>query len=385
MNYIYERADIMRLVIAPDSFKGSLSSKEIIEIVSRAAKKHFHNLDIIMIPVADGGEGTLEALLTPVDGKKYETVVTGPLKGKVKAEYGIYNDTLIIEMAQASGLTLVDEDKRNPLKTTSYGTGELIKKGLDLGFRKIILGIGGSATNDGGMGALAALGVRFLSKDKTEIFPSGEGLIKLDDIDIEGLDKRLEASEITVMCDVNNPLTGTNGATMVYGPQKGADTEKLKKLETGMCNYRDVVINKLGINLDNIKGAGAAGGIGGALMAVCGAKLKPGIEILLDFVDFDSILETADLVVTGEGKIDIQSTYGKVIQGISKRCKARGVPVVVVCGGIDGYTNDLYELGIQSIMPITRKNMDLRYAMENAPWLLEDACDRMFRFINLSI
>lgn len=375
----------MRLIIAPDSFKGSLSSIEIIEIVSKSAERHVKNLDIIKIPVADGGEGTLEALLTPVNGEKHETLVTGPLGNKVKAEYGIYNDTFIIEMAQASGLTLVDERKRNPLKTTSYGTGELIKKGLDLGFRKIILGIGGSATNDGGIGALTALGVRFLGKDQTVVFPNGEGLIKLEDIDIEGLDKRLETSEITVMCDVNNPLTGKNGATLVYGPQKGGDAEKLKKLEAGMNKYRDMVISKLDINLDDIKGAGAAGGIGGALMAFCGARLKPGIEILLDFVNFDDILETSDLVVTGEGKIDIQSTYGKVIQGISSRCKAKGVPVVVVCGGIDGDTKDLYELGIQSIMPITRKNMDLKYAMENAPWLLEDACDRMFRFINLNI
>lgn len=375
----------MKLVLAPDSFKGSLSSMEVIHILSKVAKEYYRDLEIVKIPVADGGEGTLKALLTPVNGRTYEIEVTSPLGSKVKAHYGIYNDTFLMEMAQASGLTLVDRDKRNPLKTTSYGTGELIKRGLDLGYRKIVLGIGGSATNDGGIGALSALGIRFLDRYGNVVPSNGEGLILIENMDLEDFDKRIFDTEIIVMCDVNNPLTGDNGATFVYGRQKGASEEMLHKLEAGMIKYKHLIFNRLGIDLDKVKGAGAAGGIGGALSAFCRAELKPGIDTLMDFIDFDSLVNDADIVITGEGKIDIQSTYGKVVCGIAKRCKTKYIPVVALCGGIDGNINDLYDLGVQSIMPITRSVMDIEYAINNAAYLLEDAAHRMFKFININI
>jgi len=373
----------MKFVFAPDSFKGTLSSLQVIEILEKAARLHFEDLQVIKVPIADGGEGTVEALVTAMGGEYRYAEVTGPLEGMtVKARYGISgNRTAIIEMAQASGLPLLDETQKNPLVTTTYGTGELIRAALDEGIREFIIGIGGSATNDGGMGMAQALGIAFLDADGKNVGLGGRYLSEVRQIVMDGLDPRIRESRITVICDVNNPLTGPRGATYVYGPQKGATGDMLEILENGMKNYARVIKSQLGIDVDGIQGAGAAGGLGAALTGFLGATLKPGIEAILEFVNFDSLLDDVDLVVTGEGRIDEQSVFGKVPVGVAKHCKAKNVPVVAIAGIMGRNASAVYEYGINSIMTTVNRAMPLEEALANAEELLFDAADRMFRFI----
>lgn len=373
----------MKFVFAPDSFKGTLSSLQVIEILEKAARLHFNDLQVIKVPIADGGEGTVEALITALGGVYRYAEVTGPLKGMtVKARYGITeNRTAIIEMAQASGLPLLDESRRNPLLTTTYGTGELIRAALDEGIREFIIGIGGSATNDGGMGMAQALGIAFLDGEGRNVGFGGRYLSEIRQIAMDGLDPRIRESRITVICDVNNPLTGPRGATYVYGPQKGATGEMLEILENGMKNYARVIKNQLGIDPDMIPGSGAAGGLGAALTGFLGAVLKPGIEAILDFIDFDSLLDDVDLVVTGEGRIDEQSVYGKAPVGVARHCMGKNVPVVAIAGIMGTNAKAVYDYGINSIMTTVNRAMPLEEALSNAEELLYDAADRMFRFI----
>ena len=309
--------------------------------------------------------------------------VTGPLEGmSVKAMYGISkNGTAIIEMAQASGLPHLDENQRNPLQTTTYGTGELIRVALDEGIREFIIGIGGSATNDGGMGMAQALGIVFLDGEGRNVGFGGRYLSEVGKIVMDGLDPRIRESKITVICDVSNPLTGPQGATYVYGPQKGATKEMLEILEKGMKNYAGVIQRQIGIDMDSIPGAGAAGGLGAALTGFLGAVLKPGIEAVLEFTDFDSLLDGVDLVVTGEGRIDEQSVFGKVPVGVAKRCKDKSIPVVAVSGIMGKNAGAVYDYGINSIMTTVNRAMPLEEALTRAEELLYDAADRMFRFI----
>ncbi|MBO5504546.1 MAG: glycerate kinase [Lachnospiraceae bacterium] len=372
----------MKLLFASDSFKGSLSSQETAEILARAAKEVFGDVTWSSVPVADGGEGTTDAVIAAENGAWIETEVCGPLMEKVTARYGkIDEKRAVIEMAAASGLPMVPEGRRNPLYTTSYGTGELIRHALDEGFTDISIAIGGSATNDGGMGCARALGVRFLDEEGRELEGRGEDLEKVSVIDVSGLDPRVSTAKITVMCDVTNPLCGENGATYTFGAQKGATPEIQARLEAGMVNYRDRIRKQFGIDPDAIEGAGAAGGLGTALMVFLGGEMKSGIETVLDLIGFDRRLEGVDLVVTGEGRTDWQSCFGKVMQGVGSRAKAKGVPAVGLSGSLGKDAAQIFDYGIESLMTTVDAPMPLEEALSRAQELYYLGAVRMFRFI----
>lgn len=376
----------MKMIFAPDSFKGSLSSKQIIEVLKVAAFKMYPECEIVGIPMADGGEGTIEAIISSRNGEYKYMKVKNTLGEDINSMYGIFDkDSVIIEMASASGLTLIPKEKRNPLYTTTYGTGQLIKNALDEGYRKIYIAIGGSGTNDGGIGAMSALGVKFLDKSGKEVKPIGESLIHIDDIDISNVHPMISKAEFTVICDVNNPLLGPNGATYVYGPQKGADEKILEQLEEGMKNYAKVIEKIFNVNIVDEPGAGAAGGLGAALLLFTSAKLKRGINTVLELINFEEHLNNVDLVVTGEGELDWQSTFGKVISGIGTLCKEKGIPAVAIVGGMGKEAQKIYQYGIESIMPTINCVMKLEDAMNKADELLLDAANRMFRMINIGI
>ena len=372
----------MKILFASDSFKGSLASQQIIAILDEMARKHFPGCETVGLPIADGGEGTVDAVIAAVNGSMETAAVHGPLMEETKASYGRMNGkSAIIEMAAASGLPMVPTDQRNPLKTTSIGTGEMIRDALDKGFREISIAIGGSATNDGGMGAMTALGVRFLDKNGKALCGAGEDLEKVASIDISQIHPAVKDTVFTVMCDVNNPLTGECGATYTFGMQKGADEEMLKRLEAGMKNYAAVIKEEFGIDADEIPGAGAAGGLGAALKVFLHANLKSGIETVLDLIGFDACLEGTDLVITGEGRMDWQSAFGKVPSGIGLRCKAKNIPVIAIVGGMGKNAQELYHYGICSIIPTVNGPMAVEEAMERAVELYTDAADRMFRIL----
>lgn len=372
----------MKLLFASDSFKGSLSSEQIINLLSDSANRIFPGCETLGVPVADGGEGTVDAVIAVTKGELRSVKVHGPLMEETQAIYGVFHeDSAIIEMAAASGLPMVPSEKRNPLHTTTCGTGELIKDALDNGYRRLSIAIGGSATNDGGMGAMRALGVRFLDKDGAELTGVGADLAKVADIDISGLHPAVKDADITVMCDVNNPLTGPNGAAYTFGKQKGGTPEILDELELGMKQYAAVMRDRLGLDVENLAGAGAAGGLGAALCGYLGATLKSGIETVLDLIDFDGLLEGTDLVVTGEGRIDWQSAFGKVPSGVGLRCKAKGIPAIAIVGGMGSGAENIYEFGVDSIVPTINGAMTMEEALERAQELYTCAADRTFRMI----
>lgn len=377
----------MKLILASDSFKGSLTSKQANAILERAAKSVFEDCKCKQVQIADGGEGTLEAIMGDENEQRYERMylsVTNPLGEKIPAYYLKKGNKAMIEMAIASGLTLVEPEKRNPLYTTSRGTGELIYHALKQGCTDICIGIGGSATNDGGMGAMEVLGFRFLDKDGDELFGIGKNLEKIYRIDDSECIDEVKYAKFTVMCDVTNPLTGEKGATYVYGAQKCSENMENKKivldtLESGMLHYQALLEAYLGKKIHATPGLGAAGGLGAALYAFLGAEMKSGIDVLLDVNGFDEMLETADIVVTGEGKTDAQSYNGKVIHGIAKRCKKRNKPVFVISGSLEGNLEKLYELGVTSmeaaVTELTSIEDVIKYAEEN----LYQAAMRVFR------
>ena len=372
----------MKLVFASDSFKGTLSSEQTVELLTKAAHEVFGPCETFGVPVADGGEGTTDAVILARKGQKVYEEVHGPLMETVKAYYGRLSDKeAILEMAQASGLPMVPEELRNPLKTTTYGTGELVKAALDAGYTDISIAIGGSATNDGGMGFASALGVRFFDADGNVLEGKGSELEKVAHIDVSGLDERAKSAHFTVMCDVTNPLCGKDGATFTFGKQKGGTPEILERLEKGMCNYRDVIIKEFGVNPDDTPGTGAAGGLGAALKIYLNAEMKSGIETVLDLIDFDSILNGVDLVVTGEGRTDWQSCFGKVMQGVGDRAKKYDSPVTALCGGLGKGYDQIYEHGIDSIMTTVDSPMPLAKALEKAEDLYYKGAIRMFRMV----
>ena len=372
----------MRLLFASDSFKGTLSSGQIIGLLTDSANRIFPGCKTKGVPIADGGEGTVDAVITVTGGELREVAVHGPLMEETTATYGVFHgDSAIIEMAAASGLPMVPADRRNPLHTTTYGTGELIRDALDHGYRKLSIAIGGSATNDGGMGAMRALGIRFLDEDGKELTGVGADLAKVADIDVRGLHPAAAEAEFTVMCDVNNPLTGPDGATYTFGKQKGGTPEILDELEAGMKQYASVMREKLGLDVENQAGAGAAGGLGAALCGYLHANLKSGIETVLDLIDFDSLLDGVDLVVTGEGRIDWQSAFGKVPSGVGSRCKAKGVPAVAIVGGMGDGADKIYEFGVDSIMSTINGAMGIEEALGRAEELYAGAADRTFRLV----
>ena len=372
----------MKLLFASDSFKGSLTSEKTVELLSRAAREVFGDCECSGVPVADGGEGTVEAVIAAEQGEKVTVKVHGPLMEEADSFYGIFDgDKAIIEMAAASGLPMVPEELRNPLNTTTFGTGELILDALKRGYRDISIAIGGSATNDGGMGCARALGVKFLDHDGNELEGFGRDLARVAAIDISGLDVCVKDSKITVMCDVTNPLCGKDGATWTFGKQKGATPEIRDELEAGMCNYRDVIRDTFGVDCDEVPGAGAAGGLGAALKVFLGGEMKSGIETVLELIRFDERLEGVDLVVTGEGRTDWQSCFGKVMQGVGMHAKAKGIPVLGLSGSLGKNAMDICSCGVSSLMTTVNAPMPLSEALDRAEELYYEGALRMFRFV----
>ncbi len=356
----------MKIVIAPDSFKGCLSALEVCDAAADGISAISDDYEIVEVPMADGGEGTVQSLVDATDGQFVTERVTGPLGEPVDATYGLLGDgeTAVIEMAAASGLPLVPEHSRNPLHTTTYGTGELIRAALDKGRRKLIVGIGGSATTDAGAGVAQALGVRLLDDHGEEIEPTGAGLGRLATIDMSGADPRLPDTEIRVACDVDNPLYGERGAAHVYGPQKGASPEDVKVLDRHLRRFADIVQRDLGLDVRDIPGAGAAGGLGAGLVAFCGASLEPGVEIVIDAVDLPGQMRGADLCITGEGAIDSQTAFGKTPAGVTAVARRQGVPVIAIGGGVALNAVSLHERGFAALASILNEPMALTEAMK---------------------
>lgn len=371
----------MRIVIAPDSFKGSLSSLEVAQAMERGVKKVLPESTTILLPLSDGGEGLVDSLVVASGGKLVEYEVQGPLGSPVRAKMGLLGDghTAVIEMAQASGLTLIGEEQRNPLITSTFGTGQLMQKALDLGCTKLIIGIGGSATNDGGMGMAQALGFRFLDAEGQPLGSGGGELARLVTIDTSQVDPRLQHVQIEVACDVDNPLTGPRGAAHIYGPQKGATPPMVEFLDEALANYDRVLQKDLGQNVGLTPGAGAAGGLGAGLMALVGGKLVSGIELVLTVLGFTEKTKGAQLVLTGEGKFDAQSAYGKVPVGVARASQKLGVPVVVVAGTVLPDAEALHTEGITAYFSILNRPMSLQEAMANGAQLVEHQVAEVMR------
>lgn len=374
----------MKFLFASDSFKGTLASSRIAELLTTAAKESFPDCICTSVETADGGEGTTDAVLDAVNGQRMFLTVHGPLWKKIDCFYGKLDERrAVMEMAAASGLPLLQEAQRDPRKTTTYGTGEMIQDALDHGFRDISIAIGGSATNDGGMGCMCALGVRFLDQEGRVLTGCGENLGKIARIDLSDLDPRITETKFTVMCDVNNPLCGENGATYTFGSQKGGTPEILEELETGMLHYRELLLETFQVDVNEIPGAGAAGGLGAALVVFLNATLKSGIETVLDLVDFDTRLQGVSLVVTGEGCTDWQSAFGKVLHGVGMRCKKYHIPVVALAGSMGQGAEQIYESGIDSILTTVNAPMELHTALEQAEELYLNAARRLFRMLKV--
>ncbi len=369
----------MRLVIAPDSFKGSASAKEVAQAIADGLKTALPEAEFDLVPMADGGEGTVEALVAATNGKIITKRVTGPLGEPVDAFFGILGDgeTAVIEMAAAAGLHLVPPEKRNPLITTTYGVGELIKAALDAGCKRIIVGIGGSATNDGGAGMAQALGAKLLDRKGNEIGFGGGELGKLTRIDISELDSRLKETEILVACDVTNPLTGPNGASAVYGPQKGATPEMVKLLDENLSHYADIIRRDLSVDVENVPGAGAAGGLGAGLMAFCQAKLKRGVELVIQAVGLDERVRSSDLVITGEGKLDFQTGFGKVPHGVAQVAKRYDKPVIAIVGQLGEGSEKCRDWGIDACFAIVNRPMSEQEAMAETLLLLKRTSEEL--------
>ncbi|AUZ28498.1 glycerate kinase [Bacillus subtilis] len=363
----------MKIIIAPDSFKESLSALEAADAIERGFKSVFPGADYRKLPMADGGEGTVQSLVDATNGSIVDQVVTGPLGESVEAFFGMLGDgkTAVIEMAAASGLHLVPVEKRNPLVTTTKGTGELITAALDAGAERLIIGIGGSATNDGGAGMIQALGGRLLDESGREIGSGCGALSQLASIDVSGLDPRIHHVKLEVACDVDNPLTGPRGASAVFGPQKGATDDIVRVLDQHLTHFADVAEKALGTTFRETEGAGAAGGLGWSLLAFLHADLKRGIDIVLEAVDFENEVQDADLVITGEGRIDSQTIYGKTPIGVAKAAKSYDVPVIGIAGSISRDSDAVYQHGIDALFSIVPGAVPLEDAFEHAAEYME--------------
>ena len=374
----------MRIVVAPDSYKGSVSAVAVAEALKRGIGRVFPSAEVITVPIADGGEGTVEALVSATSGELRHALVTGPLGAPQLAHWGVLGDgrTAVIEMASASGLPLLKPDERDPRVTTTYGTGELIRTALDAGLRRIILGIGGSATNDGGSGMARALGVRFFTAAGTDLdLHGGAALRHLGEIDVSRLDPRLAECEITVACDVDNPLCGPRGASAVFGPQKGATPEVVAELDAALAHYAERAALATGRQVADLAGAGAAGGLGAGMLYFTPARLRPGVEIVLDAVDFPSLVHGAAFVVTGEGNTDFQTAYGKAPVGVAKVARQHGVPVFCISGGLGTGADDVLAHGIDATLSICDRPLSLQECMASGPDLIESAAVRLCRII----
>jgi glycerate kinase len=375
----------MKIIICPDSFKESLSAKEVCDCIECGLKKASTKFKTEKIPLADGGEGTVEALVLATGGRFLKCKVRDPLGRMVWARYGILGDgkTAVMEMAQASGLALVPREKRNPLLTTSYGTGEMIAHALNRGLRKIIIGIGGSATVDGGCGMAQALGVRILDGKGREVGFGGGELERVERIDLKFIDKRIAQTEFIIASDVRNPLLGPRGAARMYGPQKGATPEMVEKLERGLSHLARVIRKDLSISVEKIPGAGAAGGLGAGLYAFLGAKMESGVELVMRITKLEQRIKKADLVITGEGQLDRQTLYGKTVMGVVKMARKYRVPVICIAGSIMPEVRDLYRLGVKGLFSIITMPMSLEEAMGKSRSLLIDASENLGHLLNL--
>lgn len=358
----------MKIVIAPDSYKESLSATEVAQAIEKGFREIFPEAQFVSVPVADGGEGTVEAMIAATQGRAMTSTVTGPLGDAVEARWGISGDgaTAFIEMAAASGLALVPPEQRNPLVTTSYGTGELILRALESGVNNIIIGIGGSATNDGGAGMVQALGAKLCDADGTPIGFGGGSLTSLNHIDISGLDARLQTCSIRVACDVTNPLTGPSGASCIFGPQKGASAEMIIELDRNLAHYAEVIKKSLRVDVKAVPGSGAAGGMGAALMAFLGAELRSGIEIVTQALNLEEHIHDCTLVVTGEGRIDSQSIHGKVPVGVASVAKKYHKPVIGIAGSLTRDVGIVHQYGIDSVFSVLNRIGSLEEAFREA-------------------
>ncbi|MFN1547747.1 glycerate kinase [Vibrio natriegens] len=358
----------MKVVIAPDSFKESLTAKQVSEAIKAGLARVWHDAEFVTVPVADGGEGTVQSLIDATQGEQVFTTVFDPLNKEVQAFYGILGDgeTAVIEMAEASGLHLVPAEDRDPKLTSSFGTGQLIKHALDRGMQRLIIGLGGSATNDGGVGMLAALGVKFLDESGNAIATNGGGLINLASIDTSGLDVRLAQCEILVACDVDNPLCGEKGASATFGPQKGATTTDISVLDNALRKFGELTEKVTGKHVLTREGAGAAGGMGAALLGYTPARLQPGIEIVVETVKLADHVADADIVFTGEGRIDHQTAHGKTPMGVAKVAKQFNLPVIALAGCVGDNYQAVYQCGIDAVFPCVPRAMSLADAMTEA-------------------
>jgi glycerate kinase len=376
----------MRILLAPDSFKHSLSARKVCIHLTKGIHRVFPDFEVISKPMADGGEGTVESLVTSTKGRINQASVHNPLMRKIRSFYGILGDgeTAVIEMSAASGIELINSKERNPWLTTTFGTGELIKAALDEGCRKFIIGIGGSATNDGGAGMLLALGAKLFNESNEELPQGGGALRKLHSIDISSLDERLKESKFRVACDVTNPLVGPKGASFVYGPQKGADPDMANELDKCLTVWGNKIKEFLGVDVLDLPGAGAAGGIGAALFAFFNAELLPGFEIISNAASLEEEIKQADLVITGEGKLDFQTQFGKTPHGVAELAKKHNIPVIAVSGTLGDNYQDLYNKGFAVITSIIDKPMTLDQALSATSDMLADTGERLMRLFKIS-
>lgn len=373
----------MKIVIAPQAFKGSISALRAAEMMAEGVRRVLPDARTELAPVADGGDGTLETLVEASGGEIRSSEVTGPLGETRTAVWGAMGDgrTAVIEMARTSGLALVAVEDRDPLAATTYGLGQAIRDALDSDFRRFILGIGGSATNDAGAGMAQALGARLLDADGDDLPFGGAALADLDRVDLSGLDSRIAESDVAVACDVSNPLTGPEGASAVYGPQKGATPEMVARLDAALAHLAAVVRRDLGVEIDAIPGAGAAGGLGGGMIGFLGGHLEAGVDIVLETVGLESRLEGADLVITGEGSVDYQTVYNKAPIGVARLAKARGIPVVAIAGSLGERYREVHDHGIDAVLAITSRPMTLDEASAQVEALVADAAEQAMRMM----
>ena len=375
----------MHIVVAPDSYKGSLSAVGVAQAMQRGLERIFPGARFTLLPIADGGEGTVEALIAATHGTFCRHTVSDPLGRPIEAEWGILGDgsSAVIEMAAASGLPLLAPAERDPRHTTTFGTGELIRAALDHGLRRIILGIGGSATNDGGAGMAQALGVRFLGADAQPLrVRGGADLLRVARIDISGLDPRLADCEIIVACDVTNPLCGPEGASAVFGPQKGGTHAILAELDAALAHYAELARLATGRDVATRSGAGAAGGLGAGMLFFTPATLRPGVNLVLDTLAFDHLVRDADFVVTGEGRTDFQTAFGKAPVGVARAAKKHGVPVFCLSGGLGNGADDVLHHGIDALLSICDRPLSLEECCRNASELVEAAACRLARLVH---
>lgn len=375
----------MKIVIAPDSFKESMTAKEACEAIEKGMKIALPNAEFIKVPMADGGEGTTQSLVDATEGKMYFVETTGPLGEKVKSKFGILGngEIAVLEMASTSGLELVPREKRNPMITTTYGTGELIKKAMDMGAKTILIGIGGSATNDGGAGMIQALGGKLLDENGKQISFGGGELSKIKKIDLSELDSRIKNIKFIAACDVQNPLTGETGAANVFGRQKGATEEMVKILDNNLKHYAELIRKDVKVDVENIPGAGAAGGLGAGLMAFLNAELRKGIDIVIEYSKLEEKIKGADFVITGEGSIDSQTRFGKTPYGVVSVAKKYGVPNITLAGNVSKDIEILYDYGFDAIFSIMQGVDNLDNALKNGKVNLEKTAENIARLIRI--